>query len=391
MNSIRNNSSFSPNCPMSPLGFGCYGLSGAYGANLSEKEISYILNYAYELGILFYDTSSVYSNTEEIIGKTLRNQRSNISISSKVGATKDNKFNLSKNHIITSCEMTLNNLQTDYLDLYEVHFNDSNTPIYETIDALEELKKSGKIKHYGIGHLPMDVSLEYLKLGNISTILGEVHAANTSRYKELHSLQDIYDFQIIAFSAAGRGIFSGNFNSNTEFSHKDIRNVDPLFKYSKLDSSLAIAEKLKIIGAKHNKTPTQVAISWVMAQPGVMTALTGPCNLDHLKENIVPLSWKLDIDTINELTTFIHAEEKKLLDLSFKEICHILTEPLLLDFEQNYKNLIYVMENCIENKLLPSHKVIPKYLDLLKLNKEKLYSFNELKFIKDALYLMLQN
>lgn len=390
MNSIQNNNSFL-NSPISPLGFGCYGLSGAYGSNLNEREVSYILNCAYELGILFYDTSNIYSNTEKILGKTFKDYRHNISISSKVGVTKDNTFNLSKNHIIASCERTLGNLQTDYLDLYEVHFNDPDTPIHETIDALEYLKKCGKIKYYGIGHLPLDISLEYFKLGNISTVLGEVHAANTSRYRELHALQDIYDFQIIAFSAAGRGIFSGNFNSNTEFSNKDIRNVDPLFKYSKLDSALAIAEKFKSIGAKHNKTPTQVAISWVMAQPGIMTALTGPCNLDHLKENIVPLSWKLDIDTINELTTFIHAEEKKLLDLSFKEICHILTEPLLLDFEQNYKNLIYVMENCIENKLLPSSKVIPKYLDLLKLKKEQIYSLNELRTIQNSLYFMLQN
>lgn len=366
---------------MSSLGFGCYGFCGAYGTKLDEIQMVNILHQAYEHGILFYDTSDKYGNTEEILGKAVKGYRNKISIASKVGLADNNKFNLTKKHVIRSCELSLKNLKTDYLDIYQIHFDDPSTHVAETVEALEQLKKEGKIRHYGIGHIPLNKSLEYFKLGHVSTVLAEISAVATSRYKDIYSMQSIYDFGIIAFSVTGRGLLTGKINYNTKFNSQDIRSIDPLFKRERFASALRITEKLTDIARRYHKTPVQVAISWVIQKPGVTVALTGPCKLKHLKENSEALHWKLDNESIKELNVFIEREEIELKEAVYKEICNILSSPLKFEFDKASNDLIYVMEHCIENDLLLNEDIIPIYLEILKMKKEQT---NSLEYLEDT-------
>jgi aryl-alcohol dehydrogenase-like predicted oxidoreductase len=234
--------------PISPIGFGCYALSGAYGAKLDESQMIQIIQQAYASGILYYDTADKYGNTEEILGKAVSSFRNKITIATKVGLTNSNTAKLTKEHVISSCEESLKRLKTDYIDIYQVHFDDPDTPVTETIEALEKLVKDGKIRCYGIGHLPMNKALEYIKFGNVSTVLAEMNAASFNRYRELHPLQSKFNFSIIAFSVTGRGLLTGEISSSTKFQSKDIRSIDPMFKRSRLSSALRIEEKLKEIG-----------------------------------------------------------------------------------------------------------------------------------------------
>lgn len=376
--------------PMSSLGFGCYGFCGAYGIKLEQGQMINILHEAYELGILFYDTANKYGNTEAILGKAVKGYRNKISIATKVGLTNDNKFNLTKQNVIESCELSLRNLKTDYLDIYQVHYDDPSTPVTETVEALEQLKKEGKIRHYGIGHIPFNKSLEYLSLGHVSTALAEISAVATSRYKDLYSLQSSYDFDIIAFSVTGRGLLTGEINYNTKFCSDDIRSIDPLFKRERFVSGLRIIKKLRDIGNRYNKTSAQVAIAWVIQKPGIAVALTGPCKLNHLKENSEVLHWKLDNYSVKELDMFIEKEEENLKEVTYKEICNILNTPLQLDFDKASNDLIYVMEHCIENELLSNEEIIPKFLEILKMKKKHNESLEHLDRMRKELNTLIQ-
>lgn len=374
---------------ISTLGYGCYALSGAYGAKLEESEMISVLQYAYELGIRFYDTSSSYTNTEEVLGKAVKHFRNDITIASKVGLTDDNKTDLSKEFIKTSCESSLKKLETDYIDIYQVHFHDPNTPIAETIEALEALKKDGKIRFYGIGHLPIDKTEEYLKLGNISFVLAEMSPANTYRYKELHPLQTRYSFDIIAFSITGRGLLSGSINTSTKFANDDIRNIDPLFEKSKMISGIRISKKLKEIGDRYGKTSTQVAISWTIQNPGVIVGLTGPTTIKHLEENSLALNWSLDKENIEEIDCFIEKEEIELKKAICEDIQSILNSNLSSDIDQSYKDLIYIIEHCMENRLISYEDGVGKYREIMRAKNSNNSSQEKLNEIREELKLLV--
>lgn len=366
--------------PISSLGYGCYGLSGAYGAKLTESEMIKVLQKAYELGIKYFDTSSSYASTEEVLGKATESFRHEITIASKVGLTKDNMTNLSRKFVKSSCESSLKKLKTDYIDIYQIHFHDPNTPIQETLEALEELKREGKIRYCGIGHLPVEKTIEYLGYGNISFVLAEMSPVNTFRYKELNCLKNNYDFNIIAFSITGRGLLSGTISSDTKFLDTDIRNMDPLFKRARMTSALRIAEKLKEIGIRHGKTPAQVAISWTIENPSVIVGLTGPTKIEHLEENSVALNWSLDKAEIEEINQFVEKEEYTLKKELYEEINNILTSSN--DFEQSYTDLIYVLEHCIENRFMKYEDGVDIYMKIMKIknsNTKTLDAINEIK------------
>ncbi len=153
---------------LSKIGVGSYSLSGAYGKKDIEK-FKNMIKRAYDLGINFFDTADAYGDAEKILGKVVEPFREEIVISTKVGVKNNIKSNLSYNHIKLACENSLKNLKTEYIDIYNVHFDDSYTPVEETIEALEELVKEGKIRKYGLGYLPEEKE-KWLKKEQKNTI-----------------------------------------------------------------------------------------------------------------------------------------------------------------------------------------------------------------------------
>lgn len=369
------------NLPISKIGYGCYALSGAYGNQMSQLEKVTLIDQAYGLGITYFDTASSYDDTESILGKALKSKRHNVTLASKVGIN-GVKANLSEQCIIKSCENSLKNLKTDYIDIYQVHYNDPTTPISETITGFEKLKKDGKIRYYGIGHLPIYETTEYLKNGNISTILAEMSAISLFRYRELSPLLSNYDFGMIAFSVTGRGMLSGKITTDTKFDKKDIRSIDPLFKRNKLRFGINIANNLKLIGEKHHKTALQIAIAWVLQKKGILTALIGPTKYEHLKENTEILNYQLSYKTMNEINIMLE-KEQELLDICLKDdVEFILNQSMCTNYNQLYEDLVYVLEYCIENNELSSELGIKLFEKLLINKKEKNHSIRGLEIIK---------
>lgn len=331
--------------PRSQLGYGCYALGGAYGKKVTLNQTKKLIHLAYALGLRYFDTAAAYG-TEEVLGEAVKSFRHEITIATKIGFATSGKTTLSKAHILDSCEASLQRLQTNYIDLYQVHYDDPHTPVPEVVATLELLQQQGKIRGYGVCHLPLTKTTKYLEQGQPHTVLAEISPVALNRYRELHPLQRDHDFGIIAFSVTGRGLLTGKISSRPQFGPGDIRKIDPLFQRARLTSGLRIQAKLKEIGQDYSATPTQMAIAWVLSQPGITAALTGPTNPEHLRENCgalsIPGGWQ------KEFHHFLQTEHQHLQKIIAQEIRSLVANP-----QATGKDLLYVLEHCLEAELIP--------------------------------------
>lgn len=239
---------------LSAVGVGCYAVGGAYGAKDPEQFIG-LLRRAAELGVTFFDTADVYGQGEEILGREIAPFRDSVWIATKAGAAEDGKPDCSRAHIIAECERSLQRLGVERIDLYQIHFNDAQTPVAETIAALDELAAEGKIRHYGVGHLPPARVIEYLATGDVFSILTELSAVARGAIARMTPLCRTHGVGLIAFSVTGRGMLTGKVDPDTVFGPDDIRRLDPLFQRARRASGLRIADRLRELGAKYGKSP----------------------------------------------------------------------------------------------------------------------------------------
>ncbi|MEF8832631.1 MAG: aldo/keto reductase [Candidatus Thermoplasmatota archaeon] len=250
-------------------------------------------------------------------------------------------------------------LNTEYIDIYLVHFDDPDTPVKETVEALDDLKDEGKINHYGVSHLPPEGVEKYLKEGDVSFCLVELSAVSRHDRKKLLPLCDEYGSKAIAFSVTGRGILTGKIDKNTEFDSGDIRKMDPLFKKERFRSALRIEEKLERVGKKYDRTSTQVAINWVLAQENIISALKGTSSKEHLEENVEASGWDLKKDDLKEIESFLDKEDKILKEKEPKIINNILKDRLSKEIEQAFNDLVYVMEVSIDRGMAKEKEIVP--------------------------------
>jgi len=350
---------------VSEVGMGCYALSGSYGSVDSEKYKS-VLNHALDLGINLFDTAATYGEeAERLLGDVVNPVREDVVLSTKIGTDEDGKPSLAYDDVKNACEDSLNRLGTDYIDIYLVHFDDSNTPVKETVKALEDLKHEGNIRHYGVSHLPTERVKEYLKKGDVSFCLMELSAVSRQSREKLLPLCKEHGAKAIAFSVTGRGVLSGKIDEHTEFDPADIRKMDPLFKKERFKSALRIAKKLEEIGKKYEKTSTQVAINWVLSQEGVLSTLTGPSSKEHLEENVKGSGWNLKEEDLREIEKFLDEEEEILEEKEPEIIDEILKEQIPEELQEPFNDLVYVMEVSMDRDMVEEKKIVPIFQELI--------------------------
>lgn len=349
---------------LSEIGLGCYALSGAYGKKESEP-FATLIRRAHDLGVTFFDTADIYGPAEEVLGRAVAPFRDEVWIATKVGWGVERKPDCSAEHVLSSCEQSLARLGTDYVDLYQIHFHDPQTPVEETVEALDRLQTAGKIRHYGVGHLPPERVAEYMAAGEVFSVLTELSAVARGSLEHRLPLCREHDVGVIAFSVTGRGLLTGKIEPGHTFEEGDIRRIDPLFQRERFASGLRVAERLKALGAKYGKTPTQVAIAWVLAQPGIVCALTGPSSISHLEENLEGSGWVIEPDDLATMEQFLAAEDERLRQAQARSLRTLLTGSL--EPESAFADLVYVLETLVEGGLAAEEEVLPVFGKLMPL------------------------
>lgn len=350
---------------LSEIGIGSYALSGIYG-KIDQQSFRRMIERAYELGVNFFDTAEAYGSAERILGEAVRPFRNEIILSTKVGIKKGAKPDLSAEYIQSACHESLQNLQTDYIDLYHIHYDEPDREVEEVLGALDELVREGLILNYGLDHVSPERLKVYLEKGRAFSILVELSLVERNSLNELLPACNKEDVAGIAFSVTGRGLLSGHFREVEQFSPDDFRRSDPLFQRERFQSGIRITEKVREIGRKYGKSSVQAAIGWALHQPGIISALTGPSSIKHLEENLGGSGWSFEREDLLEIEQFLVQEQTKLEEDQRVSLKNILTGELALEPHQAFTDLVYVLETAfclgmaLESELLPLfYKLIP--------------------------------
>jgi len=352
---------------VSAIGFGCYGLSGEYG-QVDSKAYRKTIHQAFEMGINYFDTAEGYGGAESFLGEVLAPFRDQVFIATKLSG-ESGMPDLSTGVVQKACEGSLKRLGVDVIDLYQIHFDDPQTPILETVEALESLIAQGKIRQYGICHLPLARAAEYARVGRPFSILMELSPVARTSLDTLLPLCQAHDLAAIAFSVTGRGILADRFGPGYAFDAEDIRRMDPLFKHDRIRSALRIRRKLTDFGQRYDATAVQMGIAWVLAQPQVTCALTGTASAEHLAENAAAAEITLDSADLDALRAFFQDEDARLAAEEVKTIHDLLHSPLPEDPESAFNDLVYVLETAIINGMVHEGEVIPVFKELFALRK----------------------
>ena len=288
------------------IGLGCMSLSHAYGEPPPEKESQELLLKALDLGYTFFDTAAIYGfgANETLVGKTLMKRRSEFTLASKGGMGPidgQRVFDSRPAAIKRDCEDSLRRLGADVIDLYYLHRWDKKTPIEETIGAMAELKREGKIKALGLSEISGPTLRKAHAAHPITAVQNEYSL--WSRNPEISLVQACRDLGVtlVSFGAVGRGFFGCKLTSMEGLPKSDIRVTMPRFMGENFQANLKLLDGLKSIALDTGWTPAQLSLAWVLGRGTDVISIPGTTRLDHLAENVVAADLKLDAATTQRL------------------------------------------------------------------------------------------
>ena len=304
----------------SAIGFGTWALGTTQYGEIDVQEASDALQQAIDAGITLVDTAEAYGPNfcEEILGKALGDRRKDVVLVTKVGfvVNEENKITGRSSRyddIIAHTEGCLKRLDTDWVDLMLIHWPDANTPFEESMRALEALKESGKIRHYGVSNYTVPMMQECERYGHLTANQVGYNLLDRRVEKEVlpYCLEQGIGF--MAYGSLAFGLLAGAFDETTSFVDWDWRSRGnafglPLFERDNMLRTIKAVERLKTFAGDHGHTVAQLALAWVLGHPAVTVGLVGIRNARELQENVAAAAWKLSEEDKAEIDRIMEEE-----------------------------------------------------------------------------------
>lgn len=293
--------------------FGGKGMWTAIGT-LEQKPVDDLVKRSVDAGINFIDTANVYSEgiAEEMTGKAIRNlglNRDNLVIATKVRGKMGagpNEIGLSRKHIYTEVEASLKRLNTDYIDLYQIHGYDAQTPLEETIDTLDRLVQSGKVRYIGCSNLAawqLMKALDYAKYNHKSSFVSlqaYYTIAGRDLERELVPLLTDQKVGLMVWSPLAGGLLSGKYTRSGETEQGSRRTAFDFPPVNK-ERAFDIIDVLQVIAKEKNVSVAQLALAWLLHQPVVTTVIIGAKKIDQLEDNLKAIDITFTRDELQQL------------------------------------------------------------------------------------------
>ena len=302
---------------ITPIGFGSWAVGGGgyqfgWGSQDDEQSIAAI-NRALDLGMNWIDTAAVYGlgHAEEIVGRALKDRAERPYIFTKCSRVWNDDGEISGNlrahSIRRECEASLRRLQTDVIDLYQMHWPDPEQDIEEGWEAMARLQQEGKVRYIGVSNFNIDQMQRIMKIAPISSLQPPYSLVKRDVEQDILPFCQEHDIGVIVYSPMMSGLLTGTMTRERikNLPDDDWRKRDPEFQEPHLSRNLALVEKLSEIAYLHGRSTGEVAIAWTLANPAVTAAIVGARDPEQVDSNIGAAEFRLTSLELREIEDFL--------------------------------------------------------------------------------------
>jgi aryl-alcohol dehydrogenase-like predicted oxidoreductase len=277
---------------VSAIGFGCMslGIGDVYTSGIRDDDAAIaLIHRALDLGVTFLDTADIYGDSEPKVARAIRGRRTDVVLATKFGFVQsrigsEEQIDGRPARVHEACEQSLRRLETDVIDVYYLHRVDPAVPIEETVGAMGDLVRQGKVRHLGLSEVAVSTLRRAHAVHPIAAVQTEYSLFSREAEEELLPALRELGIALVAYSPLGRGFLAGRFRTLDDLAPDDWRRRNPRFQGTAFDRNVALADRVRELAAAKGCTPAQLALAWLLTRPEVIP-IPGTSSVERLEEN----------------------------------------------------------------------------------------------------------